>query len=229
MYEFDEDDEAVLTCTATGSPPVDITWQYEGMSITSDGSSVTITNNFSIQSDLILTTGHLTYNSIQRSMAGTYTCVASNGIGSSEEVDSTVIVYCKSADRQGVYGHNLIASSCLIDPPSITSPPAAVQAVDGDNVTLNCTAEGLPLPNLTALVEPYGGGAPMEIERDIETTDRINESAHQITGFLILQNVRPIDTGNYTCNASNRLGSDTSIALVEVLGKWEGSQKSYMY
>jgi len=98
VYEFDESDEAVLTCNATGSPPVDITWQYEGMTITSDGS---ITNNFSVQDDLILTTGRLTYSSIQRSMAGTYTCVASNGVGSSEELDSTVTIYCKSTDRQG--------------------------------------------------------------------------------------------------------------------------------
>ena len=98
MYEFDEDDEAVLTCNATGSPPVDITWQYEGMDITSDGSSVTITNSFGVQSDLILTTGRLTYSSIQRSMAGTYTCVASNGIGSSEEVNATVTVKCKCTD-----------------------------------------------------------------------------------------------------------------------------------
>ena len=100
MHEFDEDEEAVLTCNATGSPPVDITWQYEGMNITSDGSSVTITNNFGVQDDLILTTGCLTYSSIQRSMAGTYTYVASNGIGS-RELDSTVTVNCKSADRQG--------------------------------------------------------------------------------------------------------------------------------
>ena len=105
------------------------------------------------------------------------------------------------------------------DPPSITIPPAAVQAVDGDNVTLNCTAEGLPLPNITWLVEPYGGGTPVEIERDTETTEQRNESARQTTGFLTLQNVRPIDTANYTCNASNRLGSDASNALVEVLGK----------
>ena len=101
MYEFDEDEEAVLTCNATGSPPVDITWENEGVTITSDGSSVTITNSFGVQNDLILTTARLTYSSIQRSMAGTYTCVASNGIGSSEELDSTVTVFCKRADRQG--------------------------------------------------------------------------------------------------------------------------------
>jgi len=117
----------------------------------------------------------------------------------------------------------LIASSYLIDPPSITSPPAAVQAVERDNVTLSCTAEGRPLPNITWLVEPYSGGAPVEIERDSGATEQRNKSAHQTTGFLTLQNVRPIDTGNYTCNTSNRLGSNTSKALVEVLGKWEGS------
>ena len=103
------------------------------------------------------------------------------------------------------------------DPPSITIPSAAVQAVDGDNVTLNCTAEGLPLPDIIALVEPYGGGTPVEIERDTETTEQRNESARQTTGFLTLQNVRPIDTANYTCNVSTASSSSSNSYICDVV------------
>ena len=94
-YTFDEDSKARLVCTATGLPAVTIYWQFEGENITADILSISISNVFSITNDLILTTGRLTFTSIQRSNAGTYTCVGSNGIGSNVSVDSNVTVNCK--------------------------------------------------------------------------------------------------------------------------------------
>ena len=99
------------------------------------------------------------------------------------------------------------------DPPSIISPPVGVQAVYGDVVELNCIAEGLPVPTITWLMEPFGGGIP--VIRDNVTE---NENAPHITSLLTLLSVNPNDTANYTCNASNFLGSVTEKAFVEVLG-----------
>ena len=82
-------------CTATGLPAVTIYWQFEGENITADTSSISISNGFGISNDLILTTGRLTFTSIQRSNAGIYTCVGSNGIGSDVSVDFNVTVNCK--------------------------------------------------------------------------------------------------------------------------------------
>ena len=82
-------------CTATGLPAVTIYWQFEGENVTADTLSISISNVFSITNDLILTTGRLTFTSIQRSNAGIYMCVGSNGIGSDVSLDSNVTVNCK--------------------------------------------------------------------------------------------------------------------------------------
>ena len=104
-----------------------------------------------------------------------------------------------------------------VDPPSILSPPVAVEAVHEETVELSCTAEGLPVPDIMWLVEPYGGGVPVEIVTSTNITEEAN-TTHK-TSFLTLLSVSPIDTANYTCNASNYLGSVTAKAVVEVLGE----------
>ena len=91
MYVFDESSEGTLTCTATGIPAVTFYWQFEGENITND----VIENIFMISSDLILTTGRLTITSVERSNAGTYTCIGTNGRGANVSVDSTVTVNCE--------------------------------------------------------------------------------------------------------------------------------------
>ena len=91
---FDEGSEGTLRCIATGIPAVTIYWQFEGVSIT-NGASDMITNTFMIGGDLILTTGRLTITSVERSNAGMYTCIGSNGRGANVSVDSTVIVNCE--------------------------------------------------------------------------------------------------------------------------------------
>ena len=104
-----------------------------------------------------------------------------------------------------------------IDPPSIISPPAGVEAVYENTVELSCTAEGLPVPNITWLVEPYGGGVLMDVVMNTNIRDDTNTT--HITSLLTLLSVNPIDTANYTCNASNYLGVETEKAFVEVLGE----------
>ena len=106
---------------------------------------------------------------------------------------------------------------CL-DPPSITSPPLGIQAVYGDVVELNCTAEGFPVPTITWLMEPFGGGIPVDIVIVTRNNVTGNENAPHITSSLTFLSVNPNDTANYTCNASNFLGSVTEKAFVEVLG-----------
>ena len=86
----------------------------------------------------------------------------------------------------------------------------------GDVVELNCTAEGLPVPTITWLMEPFGGGMPVDIVLRNNLTE--NTNATHITSFLTFLSVNPNDTANYICNASNFLGSETERASVEVLG-----------
>ena len=114
-----------------------------------------------------------------------------------------------------MYMKHMYMYLCL-DPPSIISPPVGVEAVYGDVVELNCTAEGLPVPTITWLMEPFGGGMPVDIVTRNNVTE--NENSPYITSFLTLLSVNPNDTANYTCNASNSLGSETEKTFVEVLG-----------
>ena len=104
-----------------------------------------------------------------------------------------------------------------IDPPSIITAPDGVEAVYEEMVELNCTAEGLPMPTIMWLVEPYGGGLAVDIMIPTNITQEGNTT--HTTSVLTLLRVSPNDTANYTCTASNRLGSDTKSAFVEVLGK----------
>ena len=111
----------------------------------------------------------------------------------------------------------LIFSLLQLDPPSIITAPVGVEAVYEERVELNCTAEGLPMPTIMWLVEPYGGGSAVDIVTPTDITQEGNTT--HTTSFLTLLNVNPIDTANYTCTASNRLGNDTEKAFVEVLGE----------
>ena len=104
-----------------------------------------------------------------------------------------------------------------IDPPSIITVPDGVEAVYEEMVELSCTAEGLPMPTIMWLVEPYGGGLAVDIMIPTNITQEGNIT--HTTSVLTLLRVSPNDTANYTCTASNRLGSETESAFVEVLGK----------
>ena len=87
-YRFNE---ASLTCTVTGIPAVTIYWQFAGVNITAD-TSATITYSLGFS---IVTTGFLTICSAQRSNAGVYTCVGSNGIGPDVSVKHNITVNCE--------------------------------------------------------------------------------------------------------------------------------------
>ena len=77
---------------------------------------------------------------------------------------------------------------------------------------LNCSADGFPVPDIMWTVELYDGEIP---------TFNITEerTSLQVTGYITILNVSPLDTANYTCNASNTLGSSTAQVFVEVLCK----------
>ena len=73
------------------------------------------------------------------------------------------------------------------------------------------------MPTIMWLVEPYGGGSAVDIMISTDITQEGNTT--HTKSFLTLLSVSPIDTANYTCTASNRLGNDTEKTFVEVLGE----------
>jgi len=75
--------------------------------------------------------------------------------------------------------------------PNITTrPPKSYTATKGDSIQFQCTAQGTPKP---------------EIIWAKKTSGRAVIGSH-----FVLENALPEDTGNWTCRASNFLGTDTA-------------------
>lgn len=83
-------------------------------------------------------------------------------------------------------------------PPIFVSLPTSIAVEANQNVTFTCLARGLPLPNITW--SKVGGSLPVEAV--------ITEQ----WGLLLLD-VLPEDSGNYSCTASNLAGEITSPAV----------------
>ena len=86
---------------------------------------------------------------------------------------------------------------------------------EGDTASFTCQADGEPLPTISW----YFNGAPLDesdtfkytiIDRDLDTSDM---------NVLNIMNVQSSDVGNYTCNATNVISSDTSSGELTVNGK----------
>lgn len=78
------------------------------------------------------------------------------------------------------------------------SLPTSIAVEENQNVTFTCLARGLPLPNI--IWSKVGGSLPVEAA----TTEQ---------GSLLLLEVLPEDSGNYSCTASNLAGEITSPAV----------------
>ena len=112
---------------------------------------------------------------------------------------------------------------------SLTVPPLIVQAVitvdpvntDAEylsNVSLSCTAQGVPVPDFAWTVD--SGSGPV----DVVESGRISITIVQISineqmSTLTLTSVLPSDTATYTCNANNSNGTDSGSAVFTVQGE----------
>ena len=77
----------------------------------------------------------------------------------------------------------------LVDPFIITSPPSEVQVPNvGDSVKLNCSARGLPLPQ----VKWFKDGRRI-------TSKTLHGEKDLIKSEFVIDRFKPSDAGNYTC------------------------------
>ena len=83
----------------------------------------------------------------------------------------------------------------------ITQKPSSVTVEEGQNVSLQCKASGMPKPMVTW--EKAFSNLP------------IGRTA-VIDGSLKIRNIAKADSGAYACSASNLLGKDSAVALVVV-------------
>uniref|UniRef100_A0A8C1LEB7 Hemicentin 2 n=1 Tax=Cyprinus carpio TaxID=7962 RepID=A0A8C1LEB7_CYPCA len=124
---------------------------------------------------------------LQLSHAGTYTCIAKNSEG----------------QTQKDYSLTIFASPTIID----SGHPSEVSAPVGEELTLECRVIGTPTPKVSWLKN----GKTLENGN----TEHIDISPDGST--LTLLNIRPEDSGTYTCLAVSSAGQESKIYTLFVL------------
>ena len=107
----------------------------------------------------------------------------------------------------------------------ITDGPADTEAEYLSNVYLNCTARGVPMPDFTWTVDSGSGAMDVVESGQISITTMPTGNPNEQMSTLALISVEP-SLANYTCNVNNSLGSDSSVAILEVQGKYSTVCKS---
>ena len=96
------------------------------------------------------------------------------------------------------------------DPPTIWSPQPTVYGVQGYSVQLNCTFDGLPVPNIT-WTSPNGSILTSQSHFMIQSSNTSTMLTISVLGLG--------DKGTYTCNATNSIGVSSAPIQLIVKGK----------
>ncbi|XP_036375886.1 hemicentin-1 [Megalops cyprinoides] len=159
-----------LVCESSGIPPPGLTWKKDGAELKSDSRSRV----------RVLSGGRqLQISSAERTDSATYTCLASSASGNAMKEYSLQVYVRPSIKNSGKRPHE-------------------VTVTRGNDVTLQCEAEGVPRPALTWLKD----GRPVASGRGVLI---LNEGR-----LLQIKDSKVSDTGRYTCVAVNVAGQADS-------------------
>ncbi|KAK2115178.1 Fibroblast growth factor receptor-like 1 [Saguinus oedipus] len=191
-----------LQCPVEGDPPPLTMWTKDGRTIHSGWSRFRV-----------LPQG-LKVKQVEREDAGVYVCKATNGFGSlSVNYTLTVLDDARpgkeSLGPDGSSGGQEDPASQQWARPRFTQPSKMRRRVIarpvGSSVRLKCVASGHPRPDITwmkddqALTRPEAG------------------EPRKKKWTLSLKNLRPEDSGKYTCRVSNRVGAINATYKVDVI------------
>ncbi|OPJ77524.1 hemicentin-1 isoform B [Patagioenas fasciata monilis] len=155
-----------LICESSGIPPPSLTWEKNGSPLLADLSGRV----------RVLSGGRQLQISIaERSDAASYACIASNVAGNTKKEYSLQVYIRPTILNSG-------------------SHPSEVVVTQGNAVSLECKAQGIPEPGITWMKDgrTLVGGGDVAILHD---------------GHLLqLQNAQVSDTGRYVCVAANVAG-----------------------
>ncbi|KAK8779577.1 hypothetical protein V5799_019082 [Amblyomma americanum] len=167
---------AIVTCSVLeGDSPVRIRWLRDGAPLAPDGTDIKVESSNEFSSTLFI-------KQVSYKHRGEYTCVASNS-ASSANYSSTMVVNV---------------------PPRWKVAPKEKAAVVGENVVIDCQAEGFPPPRIWW--EKSSASRPSEYRVIIS-----NSHIHALeNGSLMVREAERNDSGFYLCQASNGVGSGIS-------------------
>lgn len=191
-----------LQCPVEGDPPPLTMWTKDGRTIHGGW------NRFRVLPQA------LRVKEVERDDAGSYVCKATNGFGSLT-VNYTLVVVDDTSLGKGRPGHDG-PSGGQEDPtgaqwarPRFTQPSKMRRRVIarpvGSSVRLKCAASGHPRPDI------------MWLKGDQALTRAENSEHRRKKWTLSLKNLRPEDSGKYTCRVSNRAGAINATYKVDVI------------
>ena len=114
----------------------------------------------------------------------------------------------------------------LVVPIILESPVETINLLSPDELILNCSAVALPLPIIAWIRIPLEGpdkvfnsSSVLDGGRNIILSTATLSDTNATSTFTV-NNTFATDSANYTCMATNRLGSDVSRdSMVSVYGK----------
>ena len=132
----------------------------------------------------VLPSGGLEIKNVNIPDRGSYSCTAGQLVSRTAELHLKALV-----------------ANAAPEPPVFLLTPRGRSVLAGSQVTLECSANGLPQPALTWLKDGR------EIELDLLETQRYSRTG---SGSLTINNVRLEDEGGYQCRAENTEDSQDS-------------------
>ncbi|XP_016957422.1 neogenin isoform X3 [Drosophila biarmipes] len=144
---------------------------------------------------VVLPNGALEIDEVGASDRGSYQCNVTSG--SFSRLSSKTNLNIKKANEPGA--ENAVAPSFLVGP-----SPKTVR--EGETVTLDCVANGVPKPQIKWLRNGM----------DLDLNDLDSRFSIIGTGSLQISSAEDIDSGNYQCRASNTVDSLDAQATVQV-------------
>ncbi|MBZ3891989.1 Fibroblast growth factor receptor-like 1 [Sciurus carolinensis] len=191
-----------LLCPVEGDPPPLTMWTKDGRTIHSGWSRFRV-----------LPQG-LKVKEVEAEDAGVYVCKATNGFGSLSVNYTLVVMDDVSPGREspgpsGSSGGQEDPASQQWARPRFTQPSKMRRRVIarpvGSSVRLKCVASGHPRPDIMWM-------------KDDQALTRPEASEHRKKKWtLSLKNLRPEDSGKYTCRVSNRAGAINATYKVDVI------------
>ncbi|XP_059576117.1 titin-like, partial [Alligator mississippiensis] len=165
-------------CGITGSEPIEVSWSKDG---------TPIREGYNVQTSYVNNVATLQILQTDKSLAGQYTCSASNAIGTASSSARLILTEGKT-------------------PPFFDIPVAPVDGIVGESADFECHISGSQPIRVTWAKD----------NQEIRTGGKYQISYVENIAHLTILRVDKGDSGKYTCYASNEVGKDSSTAQLNI-------------
>ncbi|KHJ98443.1 immunoglobulin I-set domain protein [Oesophagostomum dentatum] len=189
-----------LPCPARAVPPPIRMWSYEGQNM----DTMPISHEVTEEGELILP-------SVQLDNTGHYTCLVSNLAGDDSITYSLEVSFAAFTMFSGFFVFKFEFSSKVLffqvheKPQIVSETPGTIDVVKGLTLEIPCKARGTP--------EPERIWKKDGIQIGQQETESVNIDS---AGTLRIMNTQTSHGGQYTCEVTNAVGSDSRVTTVVV-------------